>query len=618
MSKLTGRLYPVLLGLILCSLYASQFFFKAYVEIDLETYLEYRAPVQVYWASEGRNFSEDNVETHSIFHKHNVLKMRVGDLSGEAKLRIDPIQYQGHAKIKSVRIRQSGYQAIELVSKSQLEQLQPVNHIASAVFEDQGLVITTSGHDSQLVLDMELQKLPGFTWHHLLNLTLIMAASLLIAPWVFASFERLTYVPVCLLVALVLALAMSVLSKPNVHPDEITHVKSIKYYNQHNLPPRVDGPEIADTYSFYGNSRLNGYEIYYFLAGYFSRLAEPLDKPLVVIGRSLSIIMLLALLLLAIRYQSFRVVVTPLVITPQAWYMFSYANSDIYSLFASVIATWMAVDPESPLNRFLSEKRPSRFWLKAATLGLFTGSLLFLKINYYVYILFIGLYFLWRVWRGDFSDKSLLLKRSMILLLIGLCFFGSRILWDGVNNNWDRGDRIHQMWEKYANELYKPSTPLANKHPEMYLRERGNSLDDMLRIYRWDGKSFLSSFGGYGFTEFFASPHFYDWVRIIGLSILSLMLFSVLVRGSSDTQVLFMLSMVLGLMILAVSFYASWVRVLQPQGRYLAPILPILGVLYYHLRPCLYQWVFHCLILAMFLLSVYSFIFIGLAEIPKI
>lgn len=616
-SAIKSSLPALVVGLVLVTLYLQHFMFRAFVEIDFETYLRYKAPVQVFWADRDETFSKKRLSTHWIFNTQNLLQMRVGDLGDGAQLRIDPLQYKGHAKIKRIRIEQSGYKPLTLDDAESLTALEPVNHIKSAVYQDGGLVITTTGGDSQLLLHPELVRAETWPWHHLINVLGIMLASLALLPALSRSFSGHAYVPVGLTVVLVLATVMVSVSQRFTHPDEATHTRATNYYQNYNLPPKVDGPEIAPTYSAYGNSRLYGYEIYYFFSGLFKRLTEPLHIPAYMVGRLFSLLLLLGLALMAYRLPEFRVVAAPLLITPQIWYFFSYANSDSYSVFVSTVLAWLAADSDSPLNRFLVDREPSAKVLKTIALGLFLGGMLFTKLNYYTVILFVGSFYVWKYWRGDFVDRRLFFRRAIAVLAVGMLLAGCRLVWDGVNNDWERGERIHKMWEKHAIEAYKPSTPLENKHPEMFLRERGTSIDDMLNVHHWGGKSLLSAFGGYGHTEYFARPAYFNWMSGLGLMFMALAALALLMRGNRHIQTLFLLTVFFCFLVVAISFVTSWIRILQPQGRYLAPILPILGVLYYQMRPYIFQWVSHILILGMFSLSVYSFAFVGIAEIPK-
>lgn len=96
----------------------------------------------------------------------------------------------------------------------------------------------------------------------------------LITLLVYASLGRFaggyTYVPCCLIVVLVLVTIMAVISRKNVHPDEFVHVAAVNYYKSHWFPPEILDEEVRDTYSPYGVSRLNGDELYYFIAGKFA------------------------------------------------------------------------------------------------------------------------------------------------------------------------------------------------------------------------------------------------------------------------------------------------------------------------------------------------------------
>ncbi|MBX2867576.1 MAG: hypothetical protein KTR18_02820 [Acidiferrobacterales bacterium] len=608
----------LIVGLILSGLYVNQFMAKTYIEIDLKTYINHKAPVQVFWADEGEPFSKDRVKTQWIFHQDNVLRMRVGDLSGNARLRIDPLRYRGHVRINSLFVDHSGYKPEWFKSARTLAALKPVNDISSAVLEEDGLVITTSGPDSQLVMDMALEKLPGIQWHHWINLALIMVAGIIVVPWLVAGFSTMTYVPAGLFLVLLMAVAMATMSKPTVHPDEKTHFKSIKYYQHHNLPPAVDAPEMVYTYSEYGNSRLVGNEVYYPLAGFYVRLLEDLKLPMVVTSRSFSILMLMIVLLCAIYSLTFRVIATPLLMTSQAWYHYSYANSDMFAITVCLLIAWMSVAERSPLNRFLLEEKPRFFWLKMTGLGVVLGSLLFLKINYYVFALFVAVYYFWRLGKGDFERPAQVLARGALITLMGLSLLGVKYVYDGVINDWDRAERVYQMWDKYADHHYKPSTPLEEKHPEMYLRERGKNLGEMFTEFFWGGKTFLTSFGGYGFTQFFAKPGYYDWLKRLLFLTIAVVCGAVLLRGPTSLRVFLFITIAFVLLAIGISLTASWIRVLQPQGRYLAAILPMVGMFYFHARSCLPERIWHGMVLSLFVMATYSFLFVGLADIQKI
>jgi len=166
-------------------------------------------------------------------------------------------------------------------------------------------------------------------------------ASIVLMPWLISGFSTLSYVPVCLFLVLIMAITMATVSEKAVHPDEPTHLNSIKFYQKHNLPPAVDAPEMLYTYSAYGNSRLVGNEVYYPLSGYYVRLLEDFKLSTAASARSFSILLFTIILLCAVSSVSFRVIATPLLITPQAWYHFSYANSDMFAMTVCFLIAWL-------------------------------------------------------------------------------------------------------------------------------------------------------------------------------------------------------------------------------------------------------------------------------------
>ena len=125
------------------------------------------------------------------------------------------------------------------------------------------------------------------------------------------------------------------------------------------------------------------------------------------------------------------------------------------------------------------------------------------------------------------------------------------------------------------------------------------------------------SFGSYGYSQFNPSEGLYNSARALGILLLLVMLVSVLVHGPPSSHALFLLTVISALILLGASLMSNWNIVYQPQGRYLAPILAMAGVLFYHVRKHLDHGFFYPVIAAMYLMSLYSFIFIGLRFLEK-
>jgi hypothetical protein len=65
------------------------------------------------------------------------------------------------------------------------------------------------------------------------------------------------------------------------------------------------------------------------------------------------------------------------------------------------------------------------------------------------------------------------------------------------------------------------------------------------------------------------------------------------------------------------SLHRSWTIDFQAQGRYLFPVLPMIGIILARNRAAVDNRVFILITLHLFLLSIYSFVFIALPAVPR-
>ncbi len=82
--------------------------------------------------------------------------------------------------------------------------------------------------------------------------------------------------------------------------------------------------------------------------------------------------------------------------------------------------------------------------------------------------------------------------------------------------------------------------------------ERGFTLDRIIVKEQWLGKTYLSAFGSFGFTQYFPSGAFYQQVRNLGLLAVGLLLGGVLVYGKPRASGLFMIVLVCSTLLLDV------------------------------------------------------------------
>ena len=562
---LRERRYALLAGVILSILYLWLFAFRGYLEVGVQTYEGTGTNFKVYWAGADEAYSEARSKRVRIHGGTYNLKLYIGNLGDIDKLRIDPIEYAGEATIHHLALSQGGFETLSLLP-SDLATLQPLQQIQSLELREDGLHVVTDGKDGNVEWRLTSKEASGFPWVHPFNVLLILGACLLLGRSAAMLVEKHNYVVVGLLVASVLASVMAAVTTIHTHPDERVHLAAVKYYSEHWLPPSLDSPEIAESFSDYGKSRLSTYEMYYPVAGYFTRLLAPFKSSDLINARAFSVLQLIGLLLLVCLRSRFRYFAFPLILSPQVWYLYSYPNSDAFALTLSLIAAYQMAVPDSALNRFLSEARPKRFLAGILLFGVLAGSLLLAKQNYWFFLLFLFLYLLWRMRHGYYADIPRIWIRVAMLSVVAVGMYGSRVALDHAANGPDPKAKFEAYIEKTADEEYRPSTPLDKKHVYLYMKQRGNELEVVLGLLKWGSITFGTAFGAYGYTQYLGTDDYFAAVRWLAMLLLLTILLSALIRGPRETHSLILLAAFCATLLVGASIWNSWVENFQPRA----------------------------------------------------
>lgn len=439
-----------------------------------------------------------------------------------------------------------------------------------------------------------------------------------------------------LIAAIGLAFAMALIGKYDSHPDEKEHFEATRYYFDHFLPPVIGDPAVRASYSFWGDSYLNYHWVEYLFAGKFALL---LSSPGVsqLIAARLFQFFLFACLSTLFFYRAGNVrqefiIPSFLLITPQIWYIFSYINNDAFAFVISILLSYQVACTNSSFNKFLQAGQMSEKYFSGVLVGLLAGALLTCKPNYWVFLIFISLWVLF--------DKPLnlhRLRRFAFILLIAVLFVGFRIKLDyhvnGETNfvglsyiNYVFSDyenkqgKLHAYQEEVADICCKPSTlrnNLMNSYPSLKLKAKGTPFAGLFYKYDWHRYSFYSFVGLYGYMAVSAGPNYYRCMLLL-YAIFTLYLVLSVIRSRNGQAIGQLLITAFGCFLSAfVSVMMSWSYAFQPQGRYLFPIIGMIGLLVYSNRQNLHNWILHGFILAAFLLSLYSFVFVGLQKLKS-
>lgn len=615
-EKLIKYKFLIILCLVGCIVYS--YFLTNRASVDLYIHTEKRTIFQVFWSQKPGDFSEKRSLKVIITPKKEHYRFVLTNLRKVNFLRIDPHQYAGKIIIEKIRFVQRGLKPIQMSPREGFVSFVGENQITSYQVEESGLVVESSGRDPFLVFNLQVEKTP-FPWF--LELLRYSFICLIIIAVYFTSKhlkDNLGYVPIFMACAVTLVTIMAFNSDENVHPDEHVHVQASRYYQENWLPPLFDDPAIQHTYSPYGASRLNNSEIYYFFAGKFGEILKNLKLEPFLMFRLFNVLLFALLLLYTLRVTGARYVALPFLISPQIWYVFSYCNSDGFAMFITFLVGVQVVDPASMFNVFLKQKRNKYTIFRAVVLGILLGCLLLLKMNFYPFIAFLLIVIGWQIWEIDSKEERVLVvKRLLIITMIGCALFGLRRGADYYVNGLDKTAKLYAIRVKLAEPIFNPATELPKKHIHLSMKQKGVPLEYIINTKRFFEKSFRTAFGAYGYFTAQAAYRYYDIVRWTGVALLLLFLGHIFISSWRQNGIITCSLIFFSLLLIWFSLDHAWTRDFQAQGRYLFPIASMIGIVCGRNYKIFSRGSLISLFVVMFCLSAYSYIFVAISKIPK-
>ena len=559
-------------------------------------------------------------------------------------LRFDPLNTGGRVKIDDILVTDV---VGKVLQRLDWRQLKPGNQIQSLIIlaKEAEITVPENANDPQLALPLKeplnfVGALPFPLWGMLLkiiteDILFVLVVSLFILIWkkwgdIFiagleSSFVQEKLPMIYLGSAFGLILAMALISGLDVHPDELGgHAKAAAYYIQNWLPPAVDDPRVEKTLSLWGLSYLFFIDVIYFLAVKSTQFLSGIVTDFYLRLRLANAFLFLILIItLTLKLRRVQWTVLFLIMTPQLWYIFSYFNNDAFPCCISMLLAWQVVDPDSSLNRFLVESNIRTNLGKGIFVGILIGLLLMSKLNYWIYIGFIGFIGLWGILFDSAADHRFeLLKKWIFIGCVALAAYLPFYGYSQYVNEFNKSEKIMIVMEKHAAPQFKPSIIMkdsSSSYKGLGLRAKGLSFQEVIiQNPDWRDLSFKSFFGLYGYMQFLSDSDYYQAVTYtLGAFFILVFLYMAVTFPPKDLIffgfVLFFVILTLGL-----SAHHSWVNDYQPQGRYLFPILPMMMIGLAKLPASFRTRIMPPFCLVFFILSVWSFLLTGLKVIPKI
>lgn len=355
-----------------------------------------------------------------------------------------------------------------------------------------------------------------------------------------------------------------------VHPDELQTRPAVLYFQDHLLSPDVR--TLEDSYfSGYGMTRLWELNPYYLLAGKVSLVSGDYAS-FRIFGLLLALgIMILCLLM----YRKNRAFAFVFALTPQVWYIFSYATSDAFDFFLGVVCLYQLVKEDSLLNR-LFEGKDTKPW-SYLLLGLLFALVLMGKKNYYLTALWVFSVLLIKLVFKKKEERKGAFTRCLCLLGVTLAVFGARFLYDQSMYDFHKSEVVSEQMELRAEARYKESASPDSYAEGFHLNRQGVAFSEFVTKYGFFGLLSKSFAGLYGAYNVGTNDLYYIVYYLILLLIWILWGTSALKKGADPMgKAYFFTALALTLFSFLLVVYNAYFVDFQPQGRYLFPAIPVL------------------------------------------
>jgi hypothetical protein len=567
---------------------------------------------QIFWRVGNQEFDQkQSVSIRTKSETYQTIRVNLPqNIHAIQSLKINTGSVQTSWEIDYMLIKKRGFKPVTLA----LENLKPSKDIPS--FNLQHILrFLSRGNDPSLTID-----LPVISWHidWLLMITYIFL-SLLVGSVVYYSshfiiFRKCTLMTLFLVISLSLVTGLSFVMVMkagfSASPDERDHFMAAEYYKSHSLTPQKYSGEGVYTYnSTWNYSRVYEPCIEYYLAGKFSNL---FDNFLVSFRsvRLSGVLLLVFFIIIALRFPDKNSFLMPLLITPQIWYIFSYVNDDYFPLFISILLLILTEEWKSDLLKGIFNTKTC---LGLIILGGILGILIMEKRNYLIFVLFYLFYIfsLPILFSGDYKYDikaffwalKKYIKIPVLIILVALAIVVAK----KFTLSETKGNVSKEVAAYYEQSHLKSESFRAN---DFSGKHKFVSYYKMIKP--WFKKSYKSFNGVYGYMKYYGSWWYYQLISFLQIILFLTLLLTLYFRKNPELYWWFFVFLVMLLITLFASSYLwSYQNSYQPQGRYLFPILPVLGLLFYKIDIVYFKKYIFPIVIVMFFVSLYSFVFVG-------
>ena len=517
----------------------------------------------------GDGYSEENSCTKEITQRHIFFDVPMNSVKGRKKLESFRIDFSNDNQligIEKVTIHQGLFDVLEYTAADLMERGAFVN-VDKCSVDGEHLWIQSEVQDSQYSFNYEINrriigKLTSHKYEWFSRVVLLFCLTIVVLGMIISYRYNDSLLQTIAIASIFFVVYMALVSRPYLHPDEGETKGTIDYYLTNWKLPIFNDPQFYNSFSPYGDTRLEDMSIYYILSGKFTYIFRYVFH-LTGYYRLFGVFVFLLMVVLATYWgKKNRAAFIPILLTPQVWYLFSYSTSDAWDFFLCYVLMGEIIMDDSLFNKAMKSKDKKRY-LGLAFFGLIAALLFMGKPNFYEVLLlaFVILFFKWIF--AEYSAVENIFKSYMFVLFSFIVFYGIR--W-GI-------DYLAYGFDKM--KLYDEAKALHIADAQrnyVSFKEQGYDIVKAYLISGFEPLNFKSFAGLYGKMQFHSSTFYYVLIGILYLIILTELIIYITKSSRKDRLRYICISLIMPLSYF-ISVYHSWSVDFQPQGRYVFPIL---------------------------------------------
>lgn len=586
---------------------------------------------QLFWMTEDR-YSEEKSSYEHVNHNKAELNIKE-DVKKIQELRLDPMDICVETAITSIQIKSNGI-GMKMLPVRELMEGADFNNLTQPEVTRGVLGLAPENDDPAIVIKGDMLnryfKTCGIRFKAVLSIWVMAICMLLIAAFAykdsisagmcFLTDNYYNILRMILIVAVFLVAYMAFNSFDYSHPDEDVSKAAVDYYVNHWKPADIRSVEVADSFSAYGHSRLSEVTVYYFLAGKAAWLAKNilgLNK----YYRAFNVLLFAILVgMYCKKGKKNACLFFMLGLTPQIWYLFSYATSDAWDYFLSFLILYQMTVEESLFQKAMYKAIKPRTVVSLGAMGVLYGTLLLGKKNYYFVLVASFLLLLYKLIFEFKKEWMQTVIKYGIILLVCLLVYGGVKISDSIKYSGHKAEIAGELYKNYIEKGMDNGNDLGAGPQGIWaginMRQQGVELEEVLYDYEFGKYSYQSYAGQYGWMEYESSYFYYCCMGILYSLMFFMLLWTALSNGNSSMRNFFLLYMVLCVAVFGVSLWYSWTVDLQSQGRYLFPINFIVAICCGMYRQEIFRMkTVKLSMISMVCLAMVSFIFNGLFDL---